>query len=58
MGTVPFRTGTVHVGTVPAAPGGGYIVGSSNPVASYVPLANYRAMIAATLRWGKYPIRA
>jgi len=32
------------------APGGGYVVGSSNSIASYVPLANYRAMIAATLR--------
>ena len=37
-------------------PGGGYILGSSNSVTSYVPLANYRAMIAATLRWGDYPI--
>jgi len=40
------------------APGGGYAVGSSNSVTSYVPLENYRAMIAATLRWGKYPIQA
>ena len=40
------------------APGGGYLVGSSKSVAGYVPLANYRAMIAATLRWGAYPIRA
>jgi len=40
------------------APGGGYCVGSSNSIASYVPLANYRAMIEATLKWGAYPIRA
>ncbi|UCH36005.1 MAG: hypothetical protein JSV65_06540 [Armatimonadota bacterium] len=40
------------------APGGGYAVGSSNSVTSYVPLENYRTMIAATLRWGKYPIQA
>ncbi len=40
------------------APGGGYCVGSSNSIANYVPLANYRAMIAATQRWGKYPISA
>jgi uroporphyrinogen decarboxylase len=40
------------------APGGGYCVGSSNSIASYVPLANYRAMIEATLEWGAYPIRA
>jgi len=39
-------------------PGGGYCVGSSNSIASYVPLANYRAMIEATLKWGAYPIRA
>jgi uroporphyrinogen decarboxylase len=39
-------------------PGGGYCVGSSNSIATYVPLANYRAMIAAALKWGKYPIRA
>lgn len=40
------------------APGGGYMVGSSNSITSYVPLANYQAMIAATQRWGKYPIEA
>jgi uroporphyrinogen decarboxylase len=40
------------------APGGGYCVGSSNSVASYVPLVNYDAMIAATFKWGAYPIRA
>lgn len=40
------------------APGGGYCVGSSNSITSYVPLANYRAMIAATRQWGRYPIRA
>jgi len=40
------------------APGGGYCVGSSNSIASYVPLANYRAMIDAALEWGAYPIRA
>jgi len=39
-------------------PGGGYCVGSSNSIANYVPLANYRAMIEATLKWGAYPIRA
>ena len=40
------------------APGGGYCVGSSNSVANYVPLANYRAMQEATIKWGKYPISA
>jgi len=40
------------------APGGGYCVGSSNSIASYVPLENYQAMIAAARRWGRYPIQA
>jgi uroporphyrinogen decarboxylase len=40
------------------APGGGYCVGSSNTVTEYVPLANYRAMLAATERYGRYPIGA
>jgi uroporphyrinogen decarboxylase len=39
-------------------PGGGYCVGSSNTVTEYVPLANFRAMIEATLRWGRYPLAA
>jgi uroporphyrinogen decarboxylase len=40
------------------APGGGYMVGSSNSITSYVPLENFRAMIEATFKWGKYPIQA
>jgi uroporphyrinogen decarboxylase len=40
------------------APGGGYCLSSANSVPEYVPVANYRAMVEATLRWGKYPIRA
>jgi len=36
------------------APGGGYCVGSSNTVTEYVPLANFRAMVEATRRWGRY----
>lgn len=39
------------------APGGGYCVGSSNTVPSYVPLENYRAMIDATFEFGEYPVR-
>lgn len=38
------------------APGGGYAVGSSNTVAHYVKLENYKAMIQATRKYGKYPI--
>lgn len=40
------------------APGGGYAVGSSNSVAYYVPLENYRAMLEATFEFGAYPIQA
>ena len=39
------------------APGGGYILGSSNSVPEYVPLANYQAMRETALRYGVYPIR-
>lgn len=39
------------------APGGGYCCGSSNSVTEYVPLANYRAMLAAVEKYGNYPIR-
>ncbi len=38
-------------------PGGGYCVGSANSVPEYVPLENYRAMVEATRRWGKYPLQ-
>jgi len=38
------------------APGGGYAIGSSNSIASWVPLENYRALIDATLEFGRYPI--
>jgi len=37
-------------------PGGGYAVGSSNTVAHYVKLENFKAMIQATRRFGVYPI--
>lgn len=36
------------------APGGGYVVSSSNSVTEYVPLANYRAMLAAVEDFGAY----
>lgn len=39
------------------APGGGYCVGASNSVPSYVPLDNYQAMIKTVYEFGKYPIR-
>jgi uroporphyrinogen decarboxylase len=37
-------------------PGGGYCVGSSNTVTNYVPLQNFRAMVAATFEFGRYPL--
>ncbi len=39
------------------APGGGYAVGSSNTVAHYVQLENFQAMVRATRKYGRYPIR-
>ena len=39
-----------------AAPGGGYCVGSSNTVPRYVDKDNYRAMLDAVCRYGRYPI--
>ncbi len=40
-----------------AAPGGGYIVSSSNAIQRAVRPENYRAMIDATRKWGKYPLK-
>jgi len=37
-------------------PGGGYCVSSSNSIPSYVPLANFQAMVETTLRHGRYPL--
>jgi len=37
-------------------PGGGYCVGSSNSITSYVPLANYNAMREAAFKYGRYPL--
>jgi len=38
------------------APGGGYILGSSNSITNYVPLDNYRALIETRNKYGRYPI--
>ena len=38
------------------APGGGFAIGSSNSIPDYVPLENYRALIEASLAFGRYPI--
>ena len=39
------------------APDGGYIVSSSNSIHSSVKPKNYQAMIAATKKYGKYPLQ-
>jgi uroporphyrinogen decarboxylase len=39
------------------APGGGYMVASSNSIPDYVPPANMKAMFAATWKYGRYPIQ-
>jgi uroporphyrinogen decarboxylase len=37
--------------------GGGYAVGSSNTVAHFVKLENFKAMVRATRKYGQYPLR-
>jgi uroporphyrinogen decarboxylase len=38
------------------APAGGYCLGSSNTIPTYVPEPNYRAMVETALEHGRYPI--
>ena len=58
MGTPDQVEAQVRQRIAEVGSGGGYLVGSSNSITSYVPLENYRALIEATFRWGKYPINA
>lgn len=39
------------------APGGGYLLAAGNSVPEYVPLENYKAMLLAAHKYGRYPIR-
>ena len=39
------------------APGGGYLLSSSNSITSYVPTENFKAMIKAVFEFGRYPIK-
>lgn len=55
-GTVDEVTEAVKKRIRELAPGGGYGVAASNSVPDYVKPENYRAMIEATKRYGKYPI--
>ena len=36
------------------APGGGWLLGSSNSIPDFVPLENYRALISSSLHYGNY----
>lgn len=38
------------------APGGGYVISSSNSIAHYIPIENYRAFLSAIRKYGRYPI--
>lgn len=40
-----------------AAPGGGFVLASSNAIHDAVPMENLGAMLAAGREWGRYPIR-
>lgn len=48
----------VRVRASDLAPGGGWLVGSSNSIPDFVPIENYRALLDASLRYGKYKLRA
>jgi len=37
------------------APGGGWLVGSSNSIPEFVPIENYRALLEASLKYGRPP---
>jgi len=39
------------------APGGGFAIGSSNSIAKYIPVENFRAMLKAVEDFGQYPIK-
>jgi uroporphyrinogen decarboxylase len=59
----PLATGTpeavraqVQERIAALAPGGGYLVGSSNSIPDWVPVGNYLAMLQATFDYGCYPI--
>ena len=39
------------------APGGGWLIGSSNSIPDFVPIENYQALLAASLKYGQYPDR-
>lgn len=58
MGTPEQVEAQVQQRICELAEGGGYMLGSSNSITSYVPLENYKAMIEAVFKWGWYPVVA
>ncbi len=57
LGTPGDVKAEVHERIRTLAPGGGYMVASSNSITDYVPLENMKAMLEATLAFGQYPIK-
>jgi uroporphyrinogen decarboxylase len=57
LGTPEDVKAEVHERIRTLAPGGGYMVASSNSITDYVPLENMKAMLEATFAYGQYPIR-
>jgi len=57
LGTPQDVRAEVHERIRTIGPGGGYMVASSNSITDYVPLENMKAMFAAALEYGRYPIR-
>ena len=68
LGASPFVNGELESGT-PAdveaevrekaavlAPGGGWLLGSSNSIPDFVPVENYRALLDSGLKHGKYSL--
>lgn len=54
-GTIEEVEAAVKDCIVRAAPGGGFILSSSNSIHSSVNPQNYRAMIEAARKFGRYP---
>ncbi len=38
------------------APGGGYMLSSSNSITNFIPVNNFKAMIEGVFEYGKYPV--
>ncbi len=56
LGTVEETVGDVKRCIKEAAGGGGYVLSSSNSIHDAVKVENFKAMIRAARRYGKYPI--